>query len=391
MYNEIENWYEPADELGEFTLVAEMTRWESGFLCGLLKKFKPKKILEVGVAGGGTSVIIRKALEMLGLSQTLHFSGDLSEEYYRKKGSGLATGYQYDVACEKKAIERGNHTLYTGKYLPEYIDKVGGDIDFLILDTVHSAPGELLDLLIVLPYLSESAVIVFHDLATDHQNNFRQSVSINKCLFDCLDGQKYFNVCGNDADADMLYGYSDIGAAVISNRDDCIRDLFSMLGLPWAYMPSDRELQIYQEKYAAAYDSKYIELFELLVKVQKHTWKINSLEGRKNLISDFKKGTLEKKAYLYGNGKRGKNLYHYIKLIGGKIDGWVVSDGHRVEEQQDGLPIYTLSELGELDEEKLIIVASTFADVIENIEKSGIDYCLPNPFIIGQMLQYENV
>lgn len=85
MYNEIENWYEPADELGEFTLVAEMTRWESGFLCGLLKKFKPKKILEVGVAGGGTSVIIRKALEMLGLSQTLHFSGDLSEEYYRKR------------------------------------------------------------------------------------------------------------------------------------------------------------------------------------------------------------------------------------------------------------------------------------------------------------------
>lgn len=31
----------------------EMSVFESGFLCGLLRTYKPKKIVEVGVAGGG--------------------------------------------------------------------------------------------------------------------------------------------------------------------------------------------------------------------------------------------------------------------------------------------------------------------------------------------------
>ena len=31
----------------------EMSEFESAFLCGCLRKFKPKKILELGIAGGG--------------------------------------------------------------------------------------------------------------------------------------------------------------------------------------------------------------------------------------------------------------------------------------------------------------------------------------------------
>ncbi|RKI43910.1 class I SAM-dependent methyltransferase [bacterium D16-51] len=391
MYKEIENWYEPVDSLSKFNSVTEMTRWESGFLCGLLKKFRPHKILEVGVAGGGTSVIIRKALEMLGLDDSMHYSGDLSEKYYRKRDEGLVTGFQYDVACERNLISEGNHKLYIGNYLPEYIEDIGGEIDFVILDTVHSAPGELLDLLVVLPYLSETAIIVFHDLATDHQNHYRQTVSINKCLFDSLDGEKYFNICGNDIDRDMLYGYSDIGGVVISNRENCIRDLFSMFGLPWAYMPSDKELDIYRKKYACFYDAKYIEMFDLIVKVQRHTWKHNSLEGKRRLITEFKRKISEKKIYLFGNGKRGRKLYHFIEMIGGHIEGWCVSDEYKTEKQENGLPVYTLQELGTLKEEKLIIVATTFLNIIDDIENSGIEYYIPNPFIINQSSLYDNL
>ena len=35
----------------------------------------------------------------------------------------------------------GNHEFYLGNYLPQVINKIGGDIDFVILDTVHSLPG----------------------------------------------------------------------------------------------------------------------------------------------------------------------------------------------------------------------------------------------------------
>ncbi len=391
MFKEIENWYDPVDSLNEFNLATEMTRWESGFLSGLLRKFRPRKILEVGVAGGGTSVIIRKALEMLELNDTIHYSGDLSEKYYRKKHEDLATGFQYDLACEKDVISKGNHKLYIGNYLPEYIDDIGDNIDFVILDTVHSAPGELLDLLTVLPYLSEKAIIVFHDLATDHQNHYRQSVSINKCLFDSLDGEKYFNVCGTDVDSDMLYGYSDIGGVVIDNREGCMRDLFSMLGLPWAYMPSDRELDIYRKKYECFYGVKYIEMFDLIVKVQKHTWQKNSLKGKRNMVADFKKKISEKKTYLFGNGKRGKKLYQYIRMIGCNVEGWVVSEQYKTEEQQDGMPIYTLSELAMIKEDKLIVVATTFTNVVEIIEELGMEHYTPNPFIINQIALYDNI
>lgn len=44
----------------EQTYTYEMTPWESGFLMGLLNKKRPHKILEIGVAEGGTSVLIKK-------------------------------------------------------------------------------------------------------------------------------------------------------------------------------------------------------------------------------------------------------------------------------------------------------------------------------------------
>ena len=44
----------------------EMSESESAFLCGALKQFHPKKILEIGVAGGATTAIIVQTLEDLG-------------------------------------------------------------------------------------------------------------------------------------------------------------------------------------------------------------------------------------------------------------------------------------------------------------------------------------
>ena len=41
----------------------EMSEFESAFLCGLLKKFRPKKILEIGVAAGGTTAVMLQCLE----------------------------------------------------------------------------------------------------------------------------------------------------------------------------------------------------------------------------------------------------------------------------------------------------------------------------------------
>lgn len=49
-----------------------MTHSQSGFLCGALKNFRPKKILEVGVAAGGSTSIILQALEDIGEPYEMH-------------------------------------------------------------------------------------------------------------------------------------------------------------------------------------------------------------------------------------------------------------------------------------------------------------------------------
>ena len=46
---------------------------------------------------------------------------------------------------------------------PDVIDEIGSDIDFLILDTLHIVPGEILDFLVCLPYLTKDAIVVLHD------------------------------------------------------------------------------------------------------------------------------------------------------------------------------------------------------------------------------------
>lgn len=58
--------YEIIDELCEIENKCEMSRDQIAFLCGLLKWKKPRKIVEVGVAEGGTTAIIIKCLESMG-------------------------------------------------------------------------------------------------------------------------------------------------------------------------------------------------------------------------------------------------------------------------------------------------------------------------------------
>ena len=54
-------------------------------------------------------------------------------------------------------------TLYIGTLTSQVIETIGNDIDFAFIDTMHITPGELLDWLMVLPFLKEEAIVVFHD------------------------------------------------------------------------------------------------------------------------------------------------------------------------------------------------------------------------------------
>lgn len=71
---------ELANKLGSHRI--SMTAFESAFLCGTLKKFKPKKILEIGVGAGGSTAVILQCLEDIGQPYELHSIDLTTKAYY---------------------------------------------------------------------------------------------------------------------------------------------------------------------------------------------------------------------------------------------------------------------------------------------------------------------
>ena len=118
--------------------LSEMTFSERAFLSGAIRKFKPKKILELGVAAGASSAIILNAIQ--DLEGAALYSIDYSAEYYRKKEK--KSGY---IVKEKYPELANKWKLYTGGPACHFLDEIGNDIDFCLLDTTHYLPGEISD------------------------------------------------------------------------------------------------------------------------------------------------------------------------------------------------------------------------------------------------------
>lgn len=256
----------PLKIIGDTDAFVEMTENELAFLCGLIKKFMPHKIVEVGVAAGNTTCVILECIKQLGIDSEL-ISVDVRETYYRDDTK--LTGY---VVEEKiKEDDRRKHILYRGKLLPEVIEKIGCGIDMVILDTMHRIPGEILDYILCLPYLSENAVIVLHDICFNQvryskTHNIREVICTN-VLFSTAVGNKYLN-----EDKDNPEGASNIGAIQI-NADTMkyTENIFLIMLLNWSYMPSDLELDLYKKLYQKHYSQQQCRLFEMAVKLNKNS------------------------------------------------------------------------------------------------------------------------
>lgn len=238
---------------GQGSLV-EMSRFESSFLVGLIKKAKPKKILEVGVAAGGTSSIILSALADMQSDAAL-ISVDLNVQHYC--ASDRKTGY---LVQELIPQMNGQWSLFTGAPLPAFIEEIGNGIDFLILDTVHFLPGELLDFITAFPYLTKHATVVLHD--THAHLRTTRPMFATKILLDSIVGHKI--IC---KDANSVHILPNI-SGVITNSDTkkYIANTFSALSMPWYYLPSDQELDEYGTIVQKHYEPALYEYYELAVK-----------------------------------------------------------------------------------------------------------------------------
>lgn len=253
----------------------EMSDFDSSFLCGLIKKCLPKKIVEVGVAAGGTTAIILQCLALLKHNENCEvYSVDLCEMFYR--GNGEKTGFLAEELKKNLVGTSFKHNFLLGKYLPEFIKDIGKDIDFLILDTVHALPGEILDFLAILPYLAPNACVILHDIANNHYGRFSDAFA-TQVLFDCVTAKKCLVL-----EHDDKIKYPNIGAFFVNdNTKKNIIDVFNALSITWSYCIEKDIFFIYRQWYDKHYDNELLKIFDLLYDLQINTISKKSVPQKK--------------------------------------------------------------------------------------------------------------
>ena len=157
---------ERLDEIyDEVAPYSEMAKNERYFLNGIIRYLKPSKILEVGIANGGGTVIILNAIRDLDNSYLI--SADYCEKFYagdssKPSASDKLSGWLID---DKFPYLKDKWTVYRGGDVSRYVEIIRGNIDMLVLDTAHSHPWETLNFLCVLPFMKKDSWCVLHDIS----------------------------------------------------------------------------------------------------------------------------------------------------------------------------------------------------------------------------------
>lgn len=240
---------------------AEMTEEQLSVLCGLIKEYKPHKIVEIGVAAGGTTAVILNCLSLIGIDSEI-YSIDIAENFYRDKSK--KTGYLGEEA--KKLLKVAvNHKMYIGTAV-EHLDTIGQDIDLLILDTVHTLPGELFDFLACLPKMKKGGTVVLHDTILNHIGGLPDSFA-TRVLYSSVVGKKI--VYKGDSN---IYDYPGMG--IFEVTDDTwkyIDNIFSSLIITWNYMPEVKYLNAYKTYLSKYYSAELMEEFDKAIEMNRFT------------------------------------------------------------------------------------------------------------------------
>ncbi len=212
-----------------FRTHCEMSDIEQNFLYHLLNKYSPKKILEIGVAAGGTSCLILKNIS----PDSCLYSLDISQKYYRDNSKKC--GYVINDNCTKDELSR--HKLFLGLDIINMIGKEDfGDFDFVIIDTMHILPGEVLQFLCVCQIMLPNAVLVLHDIGLNILYAHRKEITVQQ-------KQAYatnvlFSTLVSECKMLPKVDEPNIGALIIdANTRNNLDSLFMTLLYPWEYYP----------------------------------------------------------------------------------------------------------------------------------------------------------
>jgi hypothetical protein len=231
---------------------AEMSRADHALMEMALERHAPRKILEVGVAAGGTTAML---LDKMPRSSRL-CSVDISTIYW--KDAAKPVGF----LAEELFGNDPRWRRFYGLDISSCIDQIGGDIDFAVLDTTHALPGELLSFMCILPFMSERSHIFIHDTGLHTRDKIFANTKSRAYACALLFNAIY------SADKTMSDdGIPNSGLVEIC-RDHVIKNIYpviDMLFMDWAYIPSKSILKLTAKYVAKFYSDANARLFQKAV------------------------------------------------------------------------------------------------------------------------------
>ena len=283
----------------------QMTEAERSFLAGAVLYAEPVNILEIGVNTGAGSLLM---LEIIKTRQNARLTSiDIAEvtgfEHIPIGNDVIAT---YDL---ESAECHPQWTLITEKDPSEVIEEfTDAKFDFVVLDSGHFLPCESLNFLTVLPYLTEDAVMVMHDIGQQFLHYlpaFPRIMFGNKLLMDNIVAESKIFLQNSE------YGFEGENPKASSNivaiqfNNDTrkyIRNVFDGLYFPWGMRINEYLLGVMYKLFAKHYDKGMLNIFHCAIHANQSVINNNYMVGPnfEQCIYDIKQKTGGYNYILYG-------------------------------------------------------------------------------------------
>ena len=320
---------------------SQMHTIERKFINGLVREFQPKRILEIGVAEGGGSVVLLNAIN--DIEDSTVTSIDLHTNCWQDSDKSIG----YTVL---DMYENGNNQweLYTGVDFSNIANQFNEKFDFCVIDTAHFHPVESINFITALPYLTDNAIVVFHDLTLfavhSDLHQFPNIPLANKLCFDSIVGDKLKPIDKSYLDA--CFGMSSIGAVQINNDTlKYIQNTFDMLFFPWA---SFTYVSTYIHDAAKIIKNNYSEdLYEVFVQAAKtnvmltiNNYQYINKMNFKRVSNNINNILIEsEKTYFYGAGVWGRLLLELFQKNKYKLPSMIFDQDANNKSELFNIPV----------------------------------------------------
>lgn len=249
-----------------------ISKFDGAFLAGLVLTEKPKKIIELGVASGLSTVIMLNALTEAKITDFSYYGVDIAERCFYDQN--YATGQVIFELIPRPIV---TPTLLLGKVAADVVNDIGAGIDFAFVDAHHGHPWVTLDVLTLLAFLKPNSWVALHDISlslksVDHANRGP------KYLFDSWPDLKIYS-----AEAPSM-----IGAVWIGNSTEkYLTYLLDLLYTPWELCIEQHFLDSIIEIISANYGVTWAEKFGRAMELGNYIWNMTYRRSDNDVVEDL--------------------------------------------------------------------------------------------------------